>query len=110
MTGCQRVFELKMFVHVTLERTLPYFAVGMFHQRGMKVALGDIDLFAFAIFGGRKFKICIDQHAGAVACACQVHVLLPVISGEAASSSVTSFSPDVGGVGRRRPVRNLLSK
>ena len=48
--------------------------------------------------------------AGSAAAACEVHVLLPVMSGEAASSSLTSFSPLVGAVGRRRPVRNLLSK
>ena len=58
--------------------------------------------------------------AGTVECLCLrgdgvqggggVHVLLPAVSGEAASSSLTSFRPLVGGAARRRPVRNLLSK
>jgi hypothetical protein len=32
------------------------------------------------------------------------------MSGEAASSSLTSFKPLLGAAGRRRPVLNLLSK
>ncbi|MDI2021805.1 hypothetical protein PJL18_02326 [Paenarthrobacter nicotinovorans] len=77
-----------------------YFHVPVGHGQVLQFQAGSVELF--------------DVLAGLVGAGCtaagEVHVLLPVMSGEAASSSLTSFSPLVGAVGRRRPVRNLLSK